>query len=83
VPILQNLPVSGPTYFPISAGLSFWGARDPHYVSSKAFQDMERRFAALAPQYWIQPIAQQSAEPTEQLFVEAANTGLLRAQWQW
>jgi hypothetical protein len=65
VPILQNLPVSVPTYLPISAGLSFWGGRDPHYVSSKAFQGMERRFAALAPQYWIQPIAQQSAEPTE------------------
>jgi hypothetical protein len=68
---------------PISAGLTFWGARDPDTFNSKAFQDMERRAAALAPQYWIQPIAPQGAAPSESLMDEAANTRLLRAKWKW
>jgi hypothetical protein len=82
VPLLQDLPRYLPIFAPISAGLTFWGARDPDTFNSKAFQDMERRAAALAPQYWIQPIAPQGAAPSESLMDEAANTRLLRAEWK-
>ena len=80
VPDLLDLASNADSFAPISAGLSFWGARDPRTVNSEALKKMQRHAASLA-QYWMQPVAPQDARPYASILWEAANTELLRASW--
>ena len=64
----------------ISAGLTFWGWRDPDTINNFRNQTLLRHWSSLTPN-WMQFVSPQDARPKAGIFWEAANTELFRDLW--
>jgi len=80
VPDLLDLAASAKPFASISAGMTFWGPRDPVTAKSKNTIRTEDTAASLT-QFLMRPVAPQDARPKDSIFWEADNTELFRDLW--
>jgi hypothetical protein len=80
IPILLNPVQYGAVFAPISAGLSFWGFRDPATMDSPSGIALMKSMHSLSP-LWMQPVTPQDFRPKDAIFWEARNTEAFRDAW--
>jgi hypothetical protein len=80
IPVLLDPGRFAEAFGPISAGMSFWGFRDPQLMTSVAGRQMIGKVRLAAP-LWMQPVTPQDFRPKDTMFWEARNTETFRTAW--
>ena len=80
IPVLLDPGHYAQSFGPISAGMSFWGFRDPVLASSAPARAMISAVRQAAP-VWMAPVTPQDSRPKDAMFWESRNTEAFRMEW--
>jgi hypothetical protein len=80
IPDLVGLIGNSDRFAPISAGMSYWGSRDPTTADSPLIRKAIEA-ARTNGKIWMQPVTPQDARPKSMILWEAENTTLFRDLW--
>ena len=80
IPVLLNVAQFAEAFRPISAGMGFWGFRDPVSMATPAIRTAVAKARQTSP-VWLAPITPQDSRPKAAMFWESRNTEAFRDEW--